>query len=99
MHTVYEGKKYDLTLGHERFRGTRDQSRLCGTIYPKKNGERVGRHVNFYVGCAHLGQKHGKRRWLTKIECSEEPIVTKKPHKLRLEGEFDDEIGLLPELA
>lgn len=92
LHTLYEGKEYDLTFGNCPHHGNRERNRPRIIIYPKKNGERVGTHVSCWLTCRHMVKPRSKHRFITQIECSEKPTVTREPHEIRIEGEYDDTI-------
>lgn len=82
--TVYEGDAYDALL------------RADGVmlIYPKENGERLGKPVQAYMACYYINaQRQHIRRPIISLSEAPQPSIEARPPKIRLEGKFEDNVS------
>jgi hypothetical protein len=80
--TVYEGPLYDALL---------NQSGIL-TIYPKSNGERIGKPLQAYIACYYVNQNRHNRRMITSFDDPPKPSHSTREMEFELSGVMEDNV-------
>ena len=80
--TVYEGPLYDAVMNRN----------AVMLIYPKSNGERIGKPLQAYLACYYLNQRRHVRRNIVSFDEPPKPTHTKRELEIELSGIMEDNV-------